>query len=290
MTILELMKATKFTGAEQLVVDYMQSQKYELANKTIKVAAKESFSSPSTFIRVANKMGFDGWNDLKASFIKELTYFEREISGVDLNIPFSNNDSVLSIANKITELKKSTFDDIVDLLSYKELTKAVDFLNKSKQITIFASSVNILLAEEFQFKMKRLMYAVNISKLEGEHIYDALNMEQDSCALMISYTGSSNKMREITDVLKERNIPIVAITSFSDNILSQNADAVLHMATRERLYSKVGHYSTNTSVTHLLDILYSTLFAKNFEQNMEHIITTSRIADIRNATSTTMEE
>lgn len=262
MTILELMKATKFTGAEQLVVDYMQSQKYELANKTIKVAAKESFSSPSTFIRVANKMGFDGWNDLKASFIKELTYFEREISGVDLNIPFSNNDSVLSIANKITELKKSTFDDIVDLLSYKELTKAVDFLNKSKQITIFASSVNILLAEEFQFKMKRLMYAVNISKLEGEHIYDALNMEQDSCALMISYTGSSNKMREITDVLKEQNIPIVAITSFSDNILSQNADAVLHMATRERLYSKVGHYSTNTSVTHLLDILYSTLLPK----------------------------
>lgn len=290
MSILELMKTTKFTGAEQLVVDYMQSQKYELANKTIKVAAKESFSSPSTFIRVANKMGFDGWNDLKASFIKELTYFEREISGVDLNIPFSNNDSVLSIANKITELKKSTFDDIVDLLSYKDLTKAVDFLNKSKQITIFASSVNILLAEEFQFKMKRLMYTVNISNLEGEHIYDALNMERDSCALMISYTGSSNKMREITDVLKERNIPIVEITSFSDNILSQNANAVLHMATRERLYSKVGHYSTNTSVTHLLDILYSTLFAKNFERNMEHIISTSRIADIRNATSTTMEE
>ena len=269
MSILELMKTTKFTGAEQLVVDYMQSQKYELANKTIKVAAKESFSSPSTFIRVANKMGFDGWNDLKASFIKELTYFEREISGVDLNIPFSNNDSVLSIANKITELKKSTFDDIVDLLSYKDLTKAVDFLNKSKHITIFSSSVNILLAEEFQFKMKRLMYIVNISNLEGEHIYDALNMEQDSCALMISYTGSSNKMREITDVLKERNIPIVAITSFSDNILSQKANAVLHMATRERLYSKVGHYSTNTSVTHLLDILYSTLFAKNFERNME---------------------
>lgn len=290
MSILELMKTTKFTGAEQLVVDYMQSQKYELANKTIKVAAKESFSSPSTFIRVANKMGFDGWNDLKASFIKELTYFEREISGVDLNIPFSNNDSVLSIANKITELKKSTFDDIVDLLSYKDLTKAVDFLNKSKQITIFASSVNILLAEEFQFKMKRLMYTVNISNLEGEHIYDALNMEQDSCALMISYTGSSNKMREITDVLKKRNIPIVAITSFSDNILSQNANAVLHMATRERLYSKVGHYSTNTSVTHLLDILYSTLFAKNFERNMEHIIATSKIADIRNATTTTMEE
>ena len=290
MSILELMKTTKFTGAEQLVVDYMQSQKYELADKTIKVAAKESFSSPSTFIRVANKMGFKGWNDLKLSYIKELTYFERSISKVDLNIPFSQKDSALSIANKITELKKNTFDDIVELLSYKELTKAVDYLNKQKHFTIFASSVNLLLAEEFQFKMRRLMYSVTISNIEGEHIYDVLNMPQDSCALLISYTGSSSKMQEVTEVLKIRNIPIIAITSFSENILSQNTDAILYMATRERLYSKVGHYSTNTSVVHLLDILYSALFAKNFEQNMEHIIKTSKIADIRSATSLTMEE
>ncbi|EOH91201.1 MurR/RpiR family transcriptional regulator [Enterococcus pallens] len=290
MTILELMKETKFTGAEQLVVDYMHSQKYELANKTLKVAAKESFTSPSTFIRVANKLNFDGWNDLKSTFLKELTYFERDISTVDLNIPFSKNDSVLSIANKITELKKNTFDDIVDLLSYKELTKAVDYLNQRKSITIFASSVNLLLAEEFQFKMKRLKYPVTISSLESEHIYDALNMEEESCAILISYTGSSVKMLEIADILKDRRIPIIAITSFSDNILSKNANAILFMATRERLYSKVGHYSTNTSVTHLLDILYSALFAKNFESNMDHIVSTSKIADIRLATSRAMEE
>lgn len=290
MTIQEMMKTTKFTGAEQLVVDYMQSQKYELADKTIKVAAKESFSSPSTFIRVANKMGFNGWNELKSSYIKELTYFEKKVSKIDLNIPFSQKDSALSIANKITELKKNTFDDIIDLLSYKELTKAVDHLINGKSITIFASSINLLLAQEFQFKMKRIMYSVSISNVEGEHIYDALNMEENSCALIISYTGSSSKIQEVTDVLKKRNIPIVAITSFSENILSQNADSLLYMATRERLYSKVGHYSTNTSVTHLLDILYSTIFARNFEKNLDHIIETSKIADIRSTTSTNIEE
>lgn len=290
MSITELINSVNFTNAEQLVIEYMKEQKHELADKTIKVAAKESFTSPSTFIRVANKMGFDGWNELKATFLKELVYFEKNVSDVDLNIPFSKNDSALSIASKITELKKNTYDDLLELLSYKELTKAVDFLVRKKQITIFASSVNLLLAQEFQFKMGRLMYQLKISNIEGEHIYDALNMPVGSCAILISYTGSNTKMKEIIDVLKERDIPIIAITSLSDNILSANADAVLHMATRERLYSKVGHYSTNTSVTHLLDILYSSMFARNFEDNMNHIIRTSKIADVRRATTSTMVE
>ncbi|MEO1771785.1 MurR/RpiR family transcriptional regulator [Candidatus Enterococcus ferrettii] len=148
----------------------------------------------------------------------------------------------------------------------------------------------MLLAQEFQFKMERLKYQLKISNLEGEHIYDALNMPIDACAIIISYTGSNTKMKEIMDVLKERAISVIAITSFSENILSANADAILHMATRERLYSKVGHYSTNTSVTHLLDILYSSMFARNFEDNMNHIIRTSKIADVRQATTSTMKE
>ncbi|MEO1771786.1 MurR/RpiR family transcriptional regulator [Candidatus Enterococcus ferrettii] len=103
-----------------------------MIKRLIKVAAQESFTSPSTFIRVANKMGFDGWNELKATFLQELVYFEKNVSDIDLNIPFSRNDSVLSIASKITELKKNTYDDLLELLSYKELTKAVDFLVQKK--------------------------------------------------------------------------------------------------------------------------------------------------------------
>ena len=86
------------------------------------------------------------------------------------------------------------------------------------------------------------------------------------------------------------NIRNVAITSLTDNLLSKKADVVLHMATRERLYTKIGQFSTNTSIGHLLDILYSTIFAKNFEKNMQHTIETSKIANYRRATATPMEE
>ncbi|WP_243430393.1 hypothetical protein DOK78_002582 [Enterococcus sp. DIV2402] len=219
-----------------------------------------------------------------------MAYFDRQANNIDLNIPFDNTDSILSIANKITEIKKEALEDTIDLLSYQTLYSAVEMLHNANEIKIFASNVNILLAKEFQFKMNRIQKSVSLSSLEGEHIYDALNTREGAIALVISYSGSSKKMDEIMQTLQSRKIPIIAITSLTENLLTKNADVILHMATREKLYSKIGQYSTNTSILHLLDILYSAIFAKNFEKNMKHTIETSRMANYRRATAKPMEE
>lgn len=151
---------------------------------------------------------------------------------IDLNIPFDNTDSVLSIANKITELKKESLNDTIELLSYKTLQTAVDMLNDASEVKVFASNVNSLLAEEFQFKMNRIQKPVLLSSLEGEHIYDVLNMKEGAVAIVISYSGSSKKMDEIMQTLQSKKIPIVAITSLTENLLTRQADVVLHIIWR----------------------------------------------------------
>lgn len=290
MSIIDLIEETNFSSSEQEAVSYILQQGYNIKDLTLKEMAKESYTSPATFVRVAQRLEFKGWNEFKDEFLKEMNYFDRQIKNLDLNIPFDNNDSVISIAHKITEVKKETLEDTLDLFTYKSLTAAVDLLNQATEIKIFASNINILLAKEFQFKMNRIKKAVSISELEGEHIYDVLNMQDHSVALVISYSGSSKKMNEIMKTLTSRNIPIIAITSLTENLLTKDSDIVLHMSTREKLYSKVGQYSSNTSIMHILDILYSALFAKHFQPNMSHTIQTSKIANYRRATAKPMEE
>lgn len=290
MSIIDLIEHTHFSNSENVAVTYILSQGYNIGDRTLEQLSKDSYTSPSTFVRVAQRLGFKGWNAFKKSFLKEMAYFERQNHNIDLNVPFDNTDSILSIANKITEIKKEALDDTVSLLSYKNLNAAVMMLNRATEIKIFASNINILLAEEFQFKMNRIQKRVSLSSLEGEHIYDALNMGKNDVALVISYSGSSKKMDEIMQTLYSRKIPIIAITSLSENLLSKKADIILNMATREKLYSKIGQYSSNTSILHLLDILYSAIFAKNFKKNMEHIIETSKVANYRRATTKQMEE
>lgn len=290
MSIKNRLKETKFSDTEKQAVDFILAHPHELHGQTLKVLAENSYTSPATFVRLAKKLGYSGWLDFLADFLKEFEYFEGGNSEVDLNIPFDNTDNVLQIANKITEIKIEAMKDSLSLLTYKELMEATDIIRSAQEIKIFASSVNMLLAEEFAFKMNRIKKRVSISSVEGEHIYDVLNLDKTAAAIIISYSGSSEKMSEIMALLSSRQVPSIAITSLTDNVLTEKADVILYMSTREKLFSKIGQYSSNTSILHILDILYSTYFARDFNQNLETTLISSRIANHRMATADPMIE
>ena len=52
------------------------------------------------------------------------------------------------------------------------------------------------------------------------------------------------------------------------------------MTTRERLYSKIGNFTTEVSTHLLLDILYSCYFAADYEKNWDRRIRTAHQAEL----------
>ena len=79
-------------------------------------------------------------------------------------------------------------------------------------------------------------------------------------------------------------------TSIGDNTLSKHADCTLRVATREKLYSKIGSFSSTGSITFLLDILYSCVFSKNYQKNLEYKINISKYYDQRQSPNKVIEE
>ena len=73
---------------------------------------------------------------------------------------------------------------------------------------------------------------------------------------------------QIMAFLKRKGIPMILLTSIGDNSSTSLATHVLRLATREKLYSKIGSFSTDTSITFLLECLYAGVFAKDFERNL----------------------
>ncbi len=67
----------------------------------------------------------------------------------------------------------------------------------------------------------------------------------------------------------EQKVPIILLTGLGDNEVRHYADYVLDVTTRERLYSKIGNFSSNASVHLLLDILYACYFAADYEKNWQ---------------------
>lgn len=290
MLLSEKMKQTDFSNAESALVEFILAKGTAIEPLTIKEIAEANFVHPSTLIRVAKKLGYKGWLELRNEFLDEQTYLQTYFDDVDANFPFQSNDGLMTIANKMASLERTTIDDTLSLLNHDDLQKAKQLLLNAKQIKIFGSNANLLISQDFSLKMRRIQKNVVTSQTMGEDAYEAFNSQEDTCAILISYTGENGFIMQIAKILRQQNIPIIALTSIGENTLASVSQAVLRITTRERLYSKIGNFTINSSICYLLDVLYSCVFAEDYQKNLNHLIEISELVDKRKTSSAIMAE
>ena len=290
MLLRDKIKQTTFSPAETQVVHFLFENTQQVAQLTIQEIANQSFVHPSTLIRVAKKLEFNGWLELRDTFLAEAEYLERNFQEVDANLPFTGEEGIMTIANKLASLEQTTIQDTLSLIHHDDLQQAKQLLLKAKKIVIFARNANTLISQDFILKMKRIKMDVHIVTTFGESSYEAYNCDEDTCALLISYTGENQMILKTAHILREKNVPILALTSIGECSLSTLSTVVLRLTTRERLYSKIGNFTINTSICYLLDVLYGCVFAENYQQNLNHLIAVGQKVDKRPISSAIMQE
>lgn len=91
--------------------------------------------------------------------------------------------------------------------------------------------------------------------------------------------------------LKDQEVDLIGITSGGNNYIRKNIDCVLTISSREKLYSKISNFTTETSILHIFNLLYACCFAKNYDQNYVHKVQNSQELEYRrNASLFDMQE
>jgi len=279
MLIRERLEIFDFSNSEQKIVTYILEKKAAITEMTTKEIAEATYTSPSTLVRIAHKMNFSGWSDLKEAFLKEEEYLQKHFSEINANLPFQGNDTIMSIASKIAVLEKESIDDTLSLITHDDLQKAIQIIRKSSYISLFAVSNNLLITKEFQHNMSRIKKRVDICSLQSEIIFKACLADTSSCAIIVSYSGETEILNQAIQTLRTNHIPIIAITNIGDNTTARLADCVLKISTREKLYSKIATFSTDSAIVYLLDVLYSCIFALDYDANLQLRISTSKMIE-----------
>ncbi|WP_027108338.1 MurR/RpiR family transcriptional regulator [Lacticigenium naphthae] len=290
MLIREKMETVKFSPAEKGVVDYLLHYPELLEEKTMQDIASETFTQPSTLIRIAKKLGFSGWVECRRAYQEEYAYLSSHFVDIDANFPFKASDSIMTISKKIASLEQSTIEDTLSLIHHDSLQQAKQLLLKADNIKIFASNANMLITHDFALKMNRIKKHTSVSTVKGESTYEAYNTLPNTCAILISYSGESESVRLLSKILTEQHIPVIGITSIGDNYLSRSVDCFLPITTREKLFSKIGNFTINLSIIYLLDVLYSVVFAENYQKNVDHLIRLGKMVDTRKSNIEIIQE
>jgi len=276
--------------SEEVLANYILNEKENIENLSTKDLANATYTSPSTVVRLSQKLGFSGWNQFKEKYLEELKYLNKQLSNVNPDFPFEAHDTFMNIASKVGHLASNSIDDTLSLLKNDEIKKAVQLLCKSQIINVYGVSNALLMAYDFKHKMLRINKQVEIMSLPGEQVIVASNSSPANCAILISYSGESKEVLKIAEILKSKNTQMIVLTSIGENSLTAFADCIFSISTREKLYSKISTYSSNNSIHLILDILYSCVFKMNYDYNLKYKSNISKNIDERFSASNIINE
>lgn len=281
MLLQEKMKSLKFSPSEQIVIDFILDKQELIESYSTTMIAGETYTSPSILVRISKKLGFSGFIELKKAFIEEVVYLRKSFKNINANAPFNKNDSFFDIANKITQLKIESLNDTLSLISRDSLQKAINIMENSKSVKVFAISNLTFQAEEFVFKLRHIGKKSETYTISNTMYQEACMAEKTDCAVCISYSGESHELLKTAEYLKDNSVPIIAITSIGENSLSKLSDVTLNVTTREKSYSKIAGFSSLESISLVLDILYSCYFNTDYKKHYDYKIKLSQDTELR---------
>ena len=190
---------------------YILNNRAQIRRISIHELAKECCVSSTTIVRFAQKLGFDGFSDLKSS----LKYEEpvENIHSQDI-LPALENFYSKTVSN----LMKRNYDDP---------SRLVHEANR-----VFAFSSGYVQSNVVQ-ELKRLFFYDNIFiyEIKGrDEFYSILKTaNKDDLFIIVSLSGESYLVTEFSLQLQLKGIPLISITRLHDNTLASRSTENLYV-------------------------------------------------------------
>lgn len=262
--------AAAHDDSRRTIAEFVLHEHARLAELTITDVARETYTSKASVSRFAKALGFDGWREFLREFVREDAFERQHAQDVDVNFPFTAEDSDARIIENIGNLMAESVAATYAQLDRGMLAMAVRHLQHARHVWVFSHTPNHYCGESFCRKLLAIgkqATAVN----PGDMGLVANSLGPDDCAIVISYSGNNADATPMSrvGVMLTNRVRLIAITSGGNNYLRKTIPCVLTMASRERLYSKIANYSTEESVGYLLNVLFSCYFARDYEKNLE---------------------
>lgn len=263
-------------GSKQEIANFIISNSNDLHKYTIEKIAQDTYTSKASVVRFAKSLNCPGWREFISSFSKEQLFLSQQQKQIDANFPFDKDDSFTKVADQLKKLEIQTLETSRYLIDQEQFEQAAQIINSSKRVCFYAESPNNYLAQLF----RRKLLSIGIRGIvfnDDEAGLETGAMTPDDCAIIISYSGAqaSRAIRHV-NLLKANHIPIIGISSDTDNFLRHKADIYLKIASEENLYTKITSFQTEISINYILNLLFALVFQQNYDSNQYYHLDSAR--------------
>ena len=270
MNILLRIKENKenYTSTEKLIAKYILENKNEVLKYSAQILGEKTNTSAAAVIRFSKKRGCKGFSDLKMNLAQSNQVAE---SNSDMDIIFGRDDDIASLVDKGCRLNMNTVLKTYQLINIDDLEKAINLLCNASTVYLFGVGGSAIIVNDIEQKLLRIGKKVIYNNDLHIQMTFTQSMTKDDVALIISYSGTTSGLVDISKILVEKDIQYISLTQINQNLISKNSTVSLKVPNEEKAL-RIGAVSSRIASLVITDLLYYGVFKQDYDNHKENLV------------------
>jgi RpiR family transcriptional regulator, carbohydrate utilization regulator len=220
-------------SAEQRAANYLVSEPDQIPECNVADVAKRAGCSQATVVRLARKLGYEGFPELRADFRK------MEPGHVYEAFRVSPGLDARGIASSIFEASIVALRDTLQLLDIEAYDRALDALLRAERVAFIGIGNASVVANDAYLKFVRVgVTCYHSADPDLQLVFACAQLRKGDVLLAVSYSGASKPLLNAIKQARHSGAVVILITNFPQAPLTKWADIVLLTAVFQKHVSR----------------------------------------------------
>jgi DNA-binding MurR/RpiR family transcriptional regulator len=195
----------KLNDTDDQIVEYILQHRQEVTDMSIQKLAENLYTVPNTIVRLAKKLGYKGFSELKAALVLE------------------NQPEIVQMTRVPKHILKT-----YEMMDLDMIDVVVRKMHESKRVLFYGIGDSAYFCEMMAKNLRCVGKQADFFTQRHDMIYSADRCEQKDLLFVISVSGETKQVLEAVTIAKQRGAFIISMTHLSENSLANLSDLRLY--------------------------------------------------------------
>ena len=253
-------------SAERRIADCILADVKRASMCTSAELARLSCSSEATVTRLCHKLGFENYRKFQLALARDAME-QQEAQRMRDEGQDELHQALLNIlANREEELRAT-----IQAIDTRQLRQILSLLRSCEVMEVVSEGGGLPVAFDASIRFSHLGKRCVSSAVHEKNLAFAQTLTPKDILIVLSASGQSARLEEVSAAAKGRNVPVLLITCDSHGPLAQLADYVMTASNREQRLIEGSHAASLLSPNVLIEVLYYLLRMESVKNKRWHV-------------------
>ena len=198
----------QLSGTAARVAGYLQRHAEDAPYLTVGELAEEAGVSVASVTRLAKRLGYRGYRDLRIGLAQEIS---SPVSAI--YAPISDSDADSEVVRKVFGGNVQSLQDTLKLLDMSDCSRAASLMHEARRIAFFGIGASATVGRDAVLRLSHLDIAAAAYGDPYDMLIQAIRKRSDEVAVGVSHSGRSSMTVDALRTARENGAATIGISS-----------------------------------------------------------------------------